>query len=104
MGFGLVEITAVEDYLGSKRLHRSYLERVGPFRYANQGTGAKNAASVGYRLAVVPGGSRNQPPLPFLWGQVRQQVNASSGFECSQGQVVIMLQVNLGLQHLAQSR
>ena len=52
---------------------------------------------------MVPGGGSDDSPLSFLWVEMGQEVNASSAFEGSQWKVFVVLQVNLGLQHLAQA-
>ena len=44
-----------------------------------------------------------KPTVPFFLGEVRHQVEAPAALESPQGQVLVVFQVNLGLEGLAQA-
>ena len=104
VGSGFIVIIAIKDQLGAQGPQGRYLERIGLFRKGDKRPCAKHAAGTSDGLPMIAGGGGDEAPLSFFLAEMGQKVNASPAFEGSQWQVLVVFQVNLGLQHVTQAR
>jgi len=93
-----VEVTAVDQKLGAKGLHRFILFRVVPFGYRNQAPDALDAEGQGNRLTVVPPCGGDNSPLAFLGSEVPQQIQTAPNLEGPGWIVILVLDVGFASQ------
>ena len=101
---GLVEVGPVENQLGAQGFHGGHLVGVGAHGKPDQSPDAELAAGAGDGLAVIAAAGRDYAPGAFRRRHIRQQVDAAAGLESPQRQMLLVLQVHLGVQGGAQRR
>ena len=105
MGFGFVKVFPVVDQLRAQGGHCRRFQGIGVLgRHSNVSPRPEQLGGPGNGLAVIAGGGGDNAATPFLGAQMGQQVDAAAGLESPQGQVILVLQIDLGIQQLAQPR
>ena len=105
VGFGFIEVFPVVDKLRAQGGHRRRFQGIGVLgRQGDIGPRAEKLGGPGNGLAVIAGGSGNYAAAPFLGAQMGQQVDAAAGLERPQRQIILVLQIDFGVQQLAQPR
>ena len=105
VGFSFIKVLPVVNQLRPQSFHRRRLQRIRIHRrQRNIRPRPENLRRPGDGLPVIPRRRRYHPPTPLLSAQVRQQVNPAPRLERPQRQVILMLQINLRIQQLAQPR
>ena len=101
---GIVIAGADQLHLGAKLSHRSHLARVGVLGSAHDRLHAEQPRRIRDGLAVVSGRGGDHAGLALLGGELRDEVHAASDLERAGRQMVLVLQVHVRAQHLADGR
>ena len=97
MYLGLIERLAEKDHIGSQRLYRRHLAGIASFRHHDDGLDSQNRPGIRYGLSVVSRRCRYHASPSVFITKVMHRIDASPGFERTQGVVVFMFQVNLSV-------
>src|SRR5439155_27087829 len=99
----VVEVAPVEDELGAEAAHRRDLDGIRRLGDADRRRHAEETGGVGYRLPVVPGRRCDDAALALLRIQLRDEVDAAADLECADRLVVLVLDVDLRAEQLAEA-
>ena len=104
MVLGLLEDPAVKDDLRREAPDGLHLDRVGPLGHDDRHRHVEEASRVGDREGVVSGRGRHHSLGPLLVGQAVHEVDAAPDLEGNRGQMVFVLDEDLGAQELVELR
>ena len=97
---GVVERGAVEHDAGAEVAYRLDLGRVRALRHDDGHRHVEHAARVGNGLAVVAGGGGDDAATALVLLEAGHEVDAASNLERADGEVVLVLDVDLGAHEL----
>ena len=98
----LVKVAAAEHELGPEAAHGGHLDGVRVLGHADRHWHGEQVSGVGERLAVVPGRGGDDPTLPLLRAELREQVDSASHLERPDRLVVLVLDEDIRLEQLVQ--
>ena len=99
---GLVVAGADQLHLGTELAHRGHLAGVGVLGGADDGPDSEKPCRICDRLAVIPGRRCNHTGLLLRRSELRDEVHAPAHLERAGGEMVLVLEVDVGAQDLAE--